>query len=345
VVALRTSEVESFLADPDPKRPVILIYGPDLGLVRERADAVVQAVAPDADPFAVVPLEGDAIAADPGRLIDEASTIGLFGGKRVVRVRAGNRSFNDALETLLESPPADAIVVIEAGELRRNAPLRTLCESAKNAVAIACYADSERDLVRLVERTFAASGTKIDADARDALVGLIGADRLATRAELEKLALYATGSGRITLDDVRAVIADASALALDDVVDAAAAGEPQAALVALAKARHAGILASVVIGATIRHIAHLHRLQLGVDQGESIARVMERSYPKVHFRRETRFVRALERLSADALERHLMSLGQASLTARQNADLADAIAERALLAISRGGTAGRRRSA
>ena len=342
MTALRTSEVETFLADPDPRRPVILIYGPDLGLVRERADAVVQAVAPGADPFAVVPLEGDTIAADPGRLIDEARTIGLFGGKRVIRVRAGGKSFNDALETLLENPPTDAIVVIEAGELRRNAPLRTLCEGSKKAVAIACYADSESDLMHLVERTFAASG--IDADARDALIGLIGADRLATRAELKKLALYA-GSGRITLDDVRAVIADASALALDDVVDAAAAGEPQAALLALAKARGAGILASVVIGAMIRHVAHLHRLRLAVDQGESIAHVMERSYPKVHFRRETRFVRALERLTADALERHLMSLGQTSLAARQNAHLADAIAERALLAISRGGAAGRRRSA
>jgi DNA polymerase-3 subunit delta len=343
VVALRTSEVDAFLADPDPKRPVILLYGPDLGLVRERADALVKAIAPDADPFAVVPLEGDAIAADPGRLIDEARTIGLFGGKRVIRVRAGGKSFNDALETLLDNPPPDALVVIEAGELRRNAPLRTLCEGSKKAAAIACYADSERDLTRLVERTFAASG--IDPDARDALVSLVGADRLATRAELEKLALYTMGSGRITLDDVRAIIADASALALDDVVDAAAAGEPQVALAALAKARGAGILATVVIGAMVRHVAHLHRLRLAVDQGESITRVMERSYPKVHFSRETRFVRALERLSADALERHLMGLGQASLAARQNADLADAIAERALLAISRGGAAGRRRSA
>jgi DNA polymerase III subunit delta len=343
VVALRTSEVDAFLADPDPRRPIILIYGPDLGLVRERADAIAQAVAPGADPFAVVPLEGDMIAADPGRLADEARTIGLFGGKRVIRVRAGGKSFNEALEPLLADPPADAFVIIEAGELRRNAPLRTLCEGSKKAVTIVCYADSERDLLRLVDRTFAANG--IDADARDALVGLIGADRLATRAELEKLALYATDGSRITLDDVRAVIADASALALDDVVDAAAAGEPQATLVALAKARGAGILPAVVIGAMIRHVAHLHRLRLTVDQGDSVAGAMERSYPKVHFRRETRFVRALERMGADTLERHLMSLGQASLTARQNADLADAIAERALLSISRGGAPGRRRSA
>jgi DNA polymerase-3 subunit delta len=345
VVALRTSEVESFLADPDLHRPVILIYGADLGLVRERTDALVRMVAPDADPFAIVPLEGDVIAADPGRLLDEARTIGLFGGKRVIRVRAGGRSFNDALEALLEDPPGNTVVVIEAGELRRNAPLRTLCEGSKKAAVIACYADSERDLVRLVERSLADAGLKIDSDARDALVSLIGADRLATRAELDKLMLYAAGSERVALDDVRAVISDASALAIDDVVDAAAAGEPQAALTALAKTRSAGILATVVIGALIRHVANLHRMRLTIDAGESITHVMERSYPKIHFRREPRFVRALERLSADALQRHLISVGQVALTARQNADLADAIAERALLGITRGGRSDRRRSA
>jgi DNA polymerase-3 subunit delta len=343
VVALKTSEVETFLAAPDPRRPVVLIYGPDAGLVRERADALVKAAAPDADAFAIVPLDGDAIAADPGRLHDEARTMGLFGGRRVLRIRAGARNFQDALAALLEDPPTDTVIVIEAGELRRNSPLRTLCESSKKAVTIACYADSERDLVRLVERSLAGAGLKIDPDARDALVSLVGADRLATRSEIDKLALYAAGRERVVLDDVRAVIADGSALALDDVVDAAAAGEPHLALVALAKTRGAGIPATVVIGAMIRHVANLHRMRLAADKGESIARVLERSYPKVHFRREPSFVRALERLGADTLQNHLIALGQAALAARRNADLADAIAERALLVISRGGRASRPR--
>ena len=129
MVALKSGEIEPFLGRPDPRRPVVLIFGPDLGLVRERADSIVKVATGGKtdDAFSVVALEGDAIAADPARLSDEARTIGLFGGNRVVRVRAGNRSLADALKPLLADPPMGALIVIEAGDLRKNAPLRTLC--------------------------------------------------------------------------------------------------------------------------------------------------------------------------------------------------------------------------
>ena len=62
-------------------------------------------------------------------------------------------------------------------------------------------------------------------DARAALVALLGGDRLASRSEIRKLALYAHGKDRVELADVMAVVADASALALDGVLDAAFAGK------------------------------------------------------------------------------------------------------------------------
>jgi DNA polymerase-3 subunit delta len=337
VVAIRAQDADAFVARPDPRRPVVLVYGPDLGLVRERVEALLRlAGAASADPFSVVTLDGDLLAADPGRLADEARTIGLFGGRRLVHVRAGGRSFNDALESLLADPPADTLVVIEAGELRKGAPLRKLAESSPAAAAIPCYADSERDIARLLERTLRDAGIAIDADARDTLVSLLGGDRLATRSELEKLSLYAADKKRIEYEDVRAVIADSSALALDDVVDAAAAGEPEAALAAFAKARAAGIAAGSVIGAAIRHVATLHKLSLRVERGESPSRVVDDPALRIHFRRKSRFERALGRFGPAALERTLAGLGTSALAARRSAELADAIAEREIIALARG---------
>ena len=49
-----------FLARPDPGRPIILLYGPDAGLVRERADALLASAVDDPnDPFSLVRLDGD----------------------------------------------------------------------------------------------------------------------------------------------------------------------------------------------------------------------------------------------------------------------------------------------
>lgn len=337
MVALRSAEIEPFLARPDPRRSVILVHGPDLGLVRERVEALLRSAVTDpSDPFAVVAVDGDVLAADPGRLADEAGTIGLFGGRRTIHVRAGSRNFNAALENLLARLPPQSMVVIEAGDLKKGAPLRTLLEPSSAAAVIACYTDGERELARLVDRTFAESGLSIETAAREALVNLLGADRMATRSELEKLVLYAEGTKRIGLDDVRAVTADASALALDDVVDAAAAGEAEAALEALTKTRRAGIAASTVLGAAIRHVATLHRLSLRIERGDGVAMVVERAEPKIHFRRQPRFERALQRLGRSKLEQALIALGLAALAARRSAALADQIAEREILALAKG---------
>jgi DNA polymerase III subunit delta len=43
LVALKTGDIESFVARPDPSRSVVLIFGPDAGLVSERADAIIRA--------------------------------------------------------------------------------------------------------------------------------------------------------------------------------------------------------------------------------------------------------------------------------------------------------------
>ena len=241
MVALRGKEIDAFLARPDPGRPIILLYGPDAGLVRERADALLASAVDDPnDPFSLVRLDGDELSAEPSRLVDEAMTMPLFGGRRAIRVRAGSRSFASGVDTLAETPLKDCRIVIEAGELRPESPLRKACERAKTAVAIGCYPDGERDLAKLIDDELRVSNLRIAPDARATLMSLLGGDRQASRNELKKLALYAHGEGEVTLDDVMAVVADASELKIDPIVDGAFAGKPELVETEFAKAMIAG---------------------------------------------------------------------------------------------------------
>ena len=55
----KAHEVDNWLARPDPKAAIVLIYGPDRGLVAERARAFAEKTGlPLDDPFTVVRLEG-----------------------------------------------------------------------------------------------------------------------------------------------------------------------------------------------------------------------------------------------------------------------------------------------
>src|SRR4029079_14448730 len=143
MTALKTSDIDKFIAKPN--LPVVLVYGPDAGLVRERVDALLRVSVDDpSDPFAVVKIESEALAATPGRLADEANTVPLFGGRRAVLLKVNSRhNIVPSVDAVLYAPRRDCRFVIEAGELRKNAPLRAACEKAKAAAAIPCYVDND----------------------------------------------------------------------------------------------------------------------------------------------------------------------------------------------------------
>ena len=211
MTAIKASDVDRFISKPNPAQPIILVFGPDTGLVRERVDALVRASVDDPnDPFALARIEGDELASNPARLVEEAHTIPLFGGRRAVLVKAGARNIASAVEAVIAAPSNECRVIIEAGNLSKSAPLRSLCEKAKVAATLPCYADNERALAQLIDEEMHAANLAITQDARITLLSLLGGDRLASRNEIRKLATYSQGQKSIELADVMAVVADAS---------------------------------------------------------------------------------------------------------------------------------------
>jgi DNA polymerase-3 subunit delta len=333
MTAVASKYVDAFVAKPNPAQPVVLVYGPDAGLVRERAEALIRASVDDInDPFSLARLAGDDLASEPTRLVEEANTIPLFGGRRAVWVKAGGRNFAPAVESLLAAASPECRVVIEAGELRKNAPLRVLCERAKNAAALPCYIDDDKALAGLIDNEMRAANLSIAPDARAALIPLLGGDRLASRSEVNKLALYARGNKVVGLDDVMAVVSDASDLTLDSLVDAVFAGRIPEVEFQFAKARTAGTSPGSILSAAQRHVALLHKTRLAVDDGASADEAFKRSY--LHFSREKSVVPALKSWTSARLERAMTQLGEAAFESRKQADLAEAIAQRTLLSLA-----------
>src|SRR5262249_1747655 len=127
MVAVKAADVDGFVARPDPTRRVVLVFGPDAGLIGERVRAILAASVDDVnDPFALARLDGEELAAEPSRLVEEALTMPLFGGRRAVWVKAGSRNIAPAGEAVVgdarfAQAPACRLV-LQARGLRRNAP-------------------------------------------------------------------------------------------------------------------------------------------------------------------------------------------------------------------------------
>ena len=335
MVAVKAGDVDGVLRRPNPQIGVFLFYGPDMGLINERARLVAERSVDDAsDPFQMIRIDGDDIAADPGRLADEAGTMGLFGGKRAIWVKATSRNIAPAVDAVLKGELQDTVIVIEGGDLQKSSPLRTLCERSQKALALPCYADEARNLGAVVDEALKAGGFSIQRDARTVLIASLGGDRLATRGELNKLMLYAHGQREITLADVDAIMSDVSSLAMDAVIDAAFAGEGTDLETGSRRLAAEGVNASVLLGAALRHALMLLTARLSVEEGRSIPAVME-TMRSLHFRRKPLVERQLQRWTSESLKNALTLLQTNLLQTRRLANLDDTIAAKTLLDIAR----------
>lgn len=331
MVEVKAAEIDRVLARSDVR--LLLIHGNDTGLVAERAAAFVKSTLGDSgDPLGLIRLDASEVASDPARLADEAYAIPMFGGRRCIELRvSGNWQVVPAIQPLLARPPIDSALVVTAGDLKKSAPVRKLFEQAKNAYAIACYADDARGLDRIVDEETRRAGLAIAADARAALKQLIGGDRMASRAEVVKLCLYAEGNREISLDDVRAVVGDASAYAVDEAVDAVAAGDAPAFERLYRRLIAAGSAGFTVAGAAQRHFDMLHRTRAQVDRGADPESALG---PGVFWKRKAALVRQLETWPLVRIERALLILDRTIIDSRLKGNIANEVVGQGMLMVA-----------
>jgi DNA polymerase-3 subunit delta len=234
----------------------------------------------------------------------------------------------------LESTPGEALVVVEAGELPSRSALRRAFEAARPAVAIGCYPDTPRELAAVIRETLAANRVTASRDAGQFLVERLGGDRLLTRSELEKLALYAGAGGRVELEDARLSVSDTAAIELDDTVMAAAEGDAVRVERALGRVLQQGESPVSIIRALLRHLHRLHVLTARLAGGSSIDEVLRTARPPIFFKQEDSFRRQLGLWTEGRLRPQLDRIANAELNMKTTGLPAETICREAMLAVA-----------
>jgi len=339
--------IQQFLQTPTPDVRAVLLYGPDAGLVRERADGLVRGVAGDlGDPFRVAELSLDEVTKEPGRLFDEAAAIAMTGGRRAIRLRGPGDGMSNLLSQFLDDPPGDSLVVLEAGDLPARSRLRKLFEAAEQAAALPCYRDEGRDLETLVEKMARSAGYRMSREARTYLAVNLGGDRLLTRREMEKLLLYmgpsardggATDSarnGEISLADVQACVGDSAERTLDDLVFALGDRNVSEVERTLARVFQEGASWVSPLRAAARHFERIHRVAGAVRGGATAESAVARLRPPVFWKYRSRFQRQAQLWSYEQLVTILTRLTEAELEGKQGRAAGELVCAHALFAIA-----------
>lgn len=332
---VKAAEGERVVAHLPPETVAVLLFGPDEGLVRERAERLVTSVVPDLrDPFRVAEFDGTTLVQDPALLASEAAALSMTGGRRVVRIRGATNALAPIFQSFLDMQKSDALVVVEAGELAKESLLRRVFEKGTNAIGIPSYPDSPEAISELLRTALRAERILIAPEALEEAVSLLGADRGTTRREVEKLILYAAGNKNITIDEVRAVLGDESEARIEEACDAAGQGYARELDRALERLWAAGIAPTAVVRVAMAHFQRLALAKQRVAQGETAEAIARRSKPQVHFRRLPAFTVQIRNWSDERIGEALDLLLETEALCKTTAVPPEAVCGRAMFTIA-----------
>lgn len=332
---LQGRAIETFVRSPDPKIRVALVYGPDTGLVRQRALTIGKTVVQDMDdPFRVAGLTADAVVQDPVLLADEAAAQSLTGGRRLIRIRDAEERLAKALGGYLDAPaPGDSLILLEAGELGPRSKLRTLCEQSPVAAALPCYVETEGNLANVLQDRITGKGYRIDRDALSYLASCLVGDRLLAIGEVDKLLLYMGDQKAIDLDDARAVVGDAAAIGLEEPAIAAASGDAVAVDRSLGRLFGEGESPVGVLRAAQRHFQRLHWVRAQMATGMAAPAAVGSLKPPPFFKLRDAMIAQVQRWPLERLGQALARL-QAAEIACKAAGPDEDLCARALLGLA-----------
>ena len=314
------NQLISALDAASPTIRLYLLHGPDESGAADYAARLGRALGADAEKVAI---EGSSLKGDPGRVVDEARSLALFGGRRWVLVSGAGEDALETAQLLIAEPHVEHPVVILAPGVRTKGKLVEFAVAQPAVMSFACYVPDGANADRMVAAIAREHGLRPTQSAARRLMSGSNGDRAVIAREIEKLALYldaATDRPRDLDDDaLDALGAELGDAQMSDVVDAALDGRARDIARELARFAESGGAAIPLLRQIVRKLMNLAAMRAEVDAGADVTATVKKR--RLHFREEPSTIRLLQRWRAGEIaaaidrlrraERALMSAGGA----------------------------------
>ena len=246
------AEIEAAAAGKGELKPGYVLVGDETFLLDRCRAAVLKAFVPEElRDFCLSDM--DLSSASIFEVLDRAQSPSLMAPFQAVFVRNVKQLYTRgakkdefaALERYFRSPNPQALIIFVADFVRIPSDLRRMEMDDKNRFErltetlgqhcgmVELARVNEDDAMRWVAATAQEQGARVDPDAARELVDALGADMMMISSELEKLLLYTSGRGRITLGDVETMVLSAKQRSLYELTDAISARDRAKALALL----------------------------------------------------------------------------------------------------------------
>jgi len=256
--------------------PVYLVSGDEPLMVDEALDAIRSAAVQQG--YTERQMHVAERGFDWAELQASLQNLSLFATRRLVELRLPTGKPGDKgarfLNALTDNPSTDTIVIIITPMLdSKTAKTKWASTLARKGVWVVLRAPDSAALPRWIAGRLKQAGLVTDSEALELLAARVEGNLLAAKQEIDKLMLLARES-RVTVDTVRASVADGARFDVFQLTDAALAGDSARAARILYSLEREGVAAPLVLWSLVREISLVTDVIYRLSSGLSVAKAL-----------------------------------------------------------------------
>ena len=193
----------------------VIFYGTDEGEIQKGFQEVKRFLNVTPDNFNISSISDDDLKKNSLVLMDEANTVSLIGGQRILLVEDASNLTKQSLVDFLDKQKTNALLIIKSGNLSKSSALRVEAEQNPFVLAFACYPPTESDLQKTISSFLMTAKKSVSQDVLKYLTQKLSSNAGVIEQELNKLLIFIADKKIITIEDVDQIITDSGDTSFD----------------------------------------------------------------------------------------------------------------------------------
>ncbi len=273
------AEVDSFIANKLQNFASLMLYGPDLGLIKERAKYIANYLCANAN-FELI----DVTFTEVFEIEQLLYTKSFAKSKKLIKISDIGVSLPKELSEIISQYKGKNFILIEAQDLSPGSLLRKFFEKTTNVACVACYVDEPLTIKNLILNTIKKHDLQITPDALQTMTNAVAGDRMLIINNINKLITYMGNKKQVEIKDVVAVIEIDREEQLDELAQFVANKNSRGFCATFANLLEQNVFLIAILRALARHFLRIYEVKLKVAENVPIMQAMQELSPLVFFK-------------------------------------------------------------
>ncbi len=310
-----------------------LIYGPNEGLIRDHIKKIKSDHLSDVD-FEEVSITAKNLDLNPDILQTSANSISMFNSYKLIILELLKDKNVPDLEDVVNSAPANTMLIVKADNLKKTSKLRKLFESNAQCYALACYEDDAKSMMRFIDNFMNENNISVDRDVKNYLMQTLSTDRMISFNELQKINLfYANADTTPNLEEIKNLLNDTSLNNLQKMNESVMYGNTTKSSSIISKLLSEGNNPISILRSLINYLKRLQKVKVEMKKGSNFDNAIKFLRPPLFWKDKDNFQQHCHLWPLNKIENNLSKLLDAEIDCKTNSKLSSILCERSILTI------------